>query len=212
MSVGALGLWLDNIPLMLTGVFLMSTHSAIFGPTKYGMLPELLPEKKLSWGNGMFGTGHLFRRHHRHDSGRLALETFSAQRQIWSGVILIALAVVGLSLCLGITPRCPPPTRHKRFRANFLGDFWSQLTAIRRDRVLFLGVARQHLLLLPRDAAAIDCDLSTARTFCISTTGTSSYLQGAHARRRRRWAVWRPGYLSGGKIEYGLIPLGAMAA
>ena len=57
MSVASVGLWLDNIPLMLAGIFLMSTHSAIFGPTKYGMLPELLPEKKLSWGNGLFGLG-----------------------------------------------------------------------------------------------------------------------------------------------------------
>ena len=39
-------------------VFLMGVHSAIFGPSKYGLLPELLPEKKLSWGNGVleFGT------------------------------------------------------------------------------------------------------------------------------------------------------------
>src|SRR5271170_1614118 len=39
-------------------VFLMGLHSAIFGPSKYGLLPELLAEKKLSWGNGIleFGT------------------------------------------------------------------------------------------------------------------------------------------------------------
>src|ERR1700675_947662 len=34
-------------------LFLMSTLGAIFGPTKYGLLPELLPESKLSWGNGI---------------------------------------------------------------------------------------------------------------------------------------------------------------
>src|ERR1019366_1756553 len=57
MSLALLGLWRHDIPLLLAGIFLMSTHSAIFGPTKYGMLPELLPEKKLSWGNGVFGLG-----------------------------------------------------------------------------------------------------------------------------------------------------------
>src|ERR1035441_10404211 len=101
MSVAAFGLWLDNIPLMLAGIFLMSMHSAIFGPTKYGMLPELLPEKKLSWGNGIFGlgtfsaaiTGTIF-------AGMLS-DVFG-KRQIFSGVVLIALALVGLSLCLGI--------------------------------------------------------------------------------------------------------------
>jgi acyl-[acyl-carrier-protein]-phospholipid O-acyltransferase / long-chain-fatty-acid--[acyl-carrier-protein] ligase len=34
-------------------LFLMSTLGALFGPTKYGLLPELLPESKLSWGNGI---------------------------------------------------------------------------------------------------------------------------------------------------------------
>jgi hypothetical protein len=37
---------------LLACVFLMGVHSAIFGPSKYGSLPELLPERKLSWGNG----------------------------------------------------------------------------------------------------------------------------------------------------------------
>ena len=35
----------------------MGTHSAIFGPSKYGLLPELLPEQKLSWGNGVLELG-----------------------------------------------------------------------------------------------------------------------------------------------------------
>src|SRR5271168_2648356 len=39
-------------------VFLMGLHSAIFGPSKYGLLPELLPEKKLSWGNGILEFGN----------------------------------------------------------------------------------------------------------------------------------------------------------
>src|SRR5208283_611614 len=144
MSAAALGLWLNNLPLMLAGIFLMSTHSAIFGPTKYGMLPELLPEKKLSWGNGIFGlgtfsasiTGTIF-------AGWLS-DTFG-KSQIWSGVILIALALAGLSLCLGIR-RLPAADPDKKFRANFLGDFWSQLKEIRRDRVLFLGIVGNTFL------------------------------------------------------------------
>jgi MFS family permease len=45
MSIAMIGLWRHNIPLMLASVFLMSMHSAFFGPSKYGLLPELLPEK-----------------------------------------------------------------------------------------------------------------------------------------------------------------------
>src|SRR6267142_586654 len=51
------GLWTMNKHLLLASVFLMGTHSAFFGPSKYGSLPELLPERKLSWGNGILELG-----------------------------------------------------------------------------------------------------------------------------------------------------------
>ncbi|HVV00352.1 MAG TPA: MFS transporter, partial [Verrucomicrobiae bacterium] len=44
-------------PILLAGIFLMGTHSAFFGPAKYGSLPELLPEHRLSWGNGILELG-----------------------------------------------------------------------------------------------------------------------------------------------------------
>ena len=52
------GLVTGQLYLTIGCVFLMEVHSAFFGPSKYGLLPELLPEKKLSWGNGIleFGT------------------------------------------------------------------------------------------------------------------------------------------------------------
>src|SRR5262249_48380918 len=50
MTFATIGLWLKNLPMGLAAIFLMGVHSAIFGPSKYGLLPELLPEKKLSWG------------------------------------------------------------------------------------------------------------------------------------------------------------------
>ena len=42
---------------MPPAIFLMGLHSAIFGPSKYGLLPELLPERRLSWGNGILELG-----------------------------------------------------------------------------------------------------------------------------------------------------------
>src|SRR5262249_13534236 len=42
-----------DIHLMMAAVFLASTENALFGPSKYGILPELLPPKLLSWGNGV---------------------------------------------------------------------------------------------------------------------------------------------------------------
>src|SRR6201981_451777 len=42
-----------NPYLAYTVIFLASTQAALFGPSKYGLLPELLPPELLSWGNGI---------------------------------------------------------------------------------------------------------------------------------------------------------------
>ena len=34
-------------------LFGLGTHSAFFGPAKMGLVPELLDDRRLSWGNGM---------------------------------------------------------------------------------------------------------------------------------------------------------------
>lgn len=43
----------QNIPLMMSGLFLLALQSAFFGPSKYGILPELMGEKDLSVANGL---------------------------------------------------------------------------------------------------------------------------------------------------------------
>jgi len=53
--IGALAL--RSVPLECAGVFLISMEAALFGPSKYGLLPELLPERRLSWGNGIIELG-----------------------------------------------------------------------------------------------------------------------------------------------------------
>ena len=57
MTLATFALWKHQLPLVMGCVFLMGVHSAIFGPSKYGSLPELLPEKQLSWGNGILELG-----------------------------------------------------------------------------------------------------------------------------------------------------------
>ena len=47
MSIGVLALVLGSVKLLLLVVFLISAQSALFGPSKWGLLPEMLPEKKL---------------------------------------------------------------------------------------------------------------------------------------------------------------------
>ncbi len=204
MSLASFGFWLENIPLMLAGIFLMSTHSAFFGPAKYGMLPELLPEKKLSWGNGIFGLGTFS----AVITGTIFAGTLSdlfGKKQVWSGAVLIALALVGLSLCLGVT-RLPAADPAKKFRVNFLGDFFAQFQAIRRDRVLFLGVLGNAFLWF-LGALLQPTILFYGKDVLRLDDTHASWLQAALVLGIGAGSL-AAGFLSGGKIEYGLVPLG----
>jgi len=204
MSLASLGLWLENVPLMLACIFLMSTHSAFFGPTKYGMLPELLPEKKLSWGNGIFGLGTFA----ASITGQIFAGTLSdmfGQRQVWSGLILLALAVTGLSLCLGVT-RLPAADPRKKFRANFLGDFVAQFRAIRGDRVLFLGLMGNMFLWFLGALLQLVILFYGKDTLHLDDTHVTYLLAGLML--GIGVGSLAAGFLSGGKIEYGLVPLG----
>jgi 1-acyl-sn-glycerol-3-phosphate acyltransferase len=57
MLVGACGFLLSNLPLMFIALFAMGTHSAIFGPVKYSILPQALHDDELVGGNGLVEMG-----------------------------------------------------------------------------------------------------------------------------------------------------------
>src|SRR5438445_7919320 len=48
-----------NLRLVLAAIFLVCTQGALFGPSKYGLLRELLAQDRLSWGNGVLQLGTL---------------------------------------------------------------------------------------------------------------------------------------------------------
>jgi acyl-[acyl-carrier-protein]-phospholipid O-acyltransferase / long-chain-fatty-acid--[acyl-carrier-protein] ligase len=102
MFILMVGLASQQMQILIGCIFLMGTHSAFFGPSKYGSLPELLPEKRLSWGNGMLELGTFM----AIILGTVAagfMATYFRHHHSWSGLILMALAVVGLATSLGIT-------------------------------------------------------------------------------------------------------------
>lgn len=57
MAVTAWGFFVQNIPLLLTCVFLMGLHSTVFGPVKFAYLPQHLTERELTGGNGVVEMG-----------------------------------------------------------------------------------------------------------------------------------------------------------
>ncbi len=54
MGIGLFAFLKFNVAMMFVVLFLMGAHSALFGPAKYGLLPELFMKKQLPKVNGLF--------------------------------------------------------------------------------------------------------------------------------------------------------------
>jgi acyl-[acyl-carrier-protein]-phospholipid O-acyltransferase / long-chain-fatty-acid--[acyl-carrier-protein] ligase len=206
MILAIVGLGLQNLNLEMAAVFLASTQAALFGPSKYGLLPELLPEPKLSWGNGVLELGTFLAGIAGSVSGAFLADHFHG-RQGRSGWIFLGLSLVGLVFSLGIT-KVPAADPTKKFRANPIGDLWAQICVIRQDRVLWLAVLGNTYfwflaMLLTGNILFYGTDV-----LHISSTQTG-FLQAGVAIGIGLGSL-AAGYLSSGKVEYGLIPLGSV--
>jgi acyl-[acyl-carrier-protein]-phospholipid O-acyltransferase/long-chain-fatty-acid--[acyl-carrier-protein] ligase len=205
MILATVALGRQSLNLAYAAIFLASTQAALFGPSKYGLLPELLPKQRLSWGNGLLELGTFL---------ALILSVFSAgvmsdkfHHQAWSGFIFLALSGVGLLCSLGIT-KVPAAAPEKKFVANPLGDLWAQGRLMRNDRVLWLAVLGNTYFWFLATLLLSNILFYGKEVLQINATGTG-LLSVAIALGIGVGSV-AAGYLSGGKVEYGLIPLGSI--
>ena len=51
-AIGLLGIWMQNVPLMLTTVGMLAVISAVFAPVKLAVIPELVADRDLPSANG----------------------------------------------------------------------------------------------------------------------------------------------------------------
>ena len=113
MAFATYAFWVNRLDLAAVALFLVCTQEAIFGPSKYGLLPELLPTSKLSWGNGVIELWTLLAAIGGTLAGGFLAHHFHG-RQEWSGVFLLAMGIIGLLSSLGIT-RVPAADAARRF-------------------------------------------------------------------------------------------------
>jgi acyl-[acyl-carrier-protein]-phospholipid O-acyltransferase/long-chain-fatty-acid--[acyl-carrier-protein] ligase len=187
-------------------IFLASTQAAFFGPAKYGLLPELLPDELLSWGNGILELTTFIAIIAGAVAGPLLAQRFHG-RELYAGLVFGACTLLGLTTSFAIS-RVPAADPSRKFRFNIFGDLIKQVQVVRPDRTLhlavvgntyfwFLGALLQFVIVFyGREVLHID-----------ETHG--GYLQAALA-IGIGLGSYAAGLLSAGKIEYGLIPLGAI--
>ncbi len=182
-------------------LFLMSTIGAIFGPTKYGLLPELLPEAKLSWGNGIIEFGTLLAAIVAALAGGFFAHAFRG-RQVWSGVIFIVLAAVGLVISLGIM-KVPAADPGRKFDWNFAREFLSELRHMRGDRMLLTAVVANTFFWFLGSLLLLNIVLYGADVLFLDETHSSYLLAGLSL--GIGLGSLAAGLVSGKKIQTGMV-------
>lgn len=126
------------LPFILLG--LMGAQSALFGPAKYGIMPELLPKEDLSKGNGVLEMWTMIAIIAGTGLGPVMLAADSGGHRTsltWLGPLwLSVLSFIGLVGAFFI--RKVPTAREKKQKISAsLKEAWS---SIKRDRVLRLAI------------------------------------------------------------------------
>ena len=184
-------------------LFLMATQSAIFGPSKYGILPEIVSHDKISTANGLM-TSFTFL--------AIIFGTFTASFVVditnydffLASIFCTLIALIGLitSLCIEYTP---PSGSLKRFNIRFLYQILSTLNIARGEPsllpaifgsafFLFLG-AYMQLNLIPYAVHVLGLtDIQGGYLFLLTALGIGA-------------GALLAGKISGKVVELGIVPL-----
>ena len=208
MAFAGLALWLTSLPLLLGAIFLMGCHSAIFAPSKYGILPEILPHDKLSWGNGILELLTFLGVILGVVAAGIFSDAFLKEGRAWiAGPILMAIAFVGWLLSRQVTP-VPAADPTCPVRINPVTDLWRQLSIMKQDRDLWRAcwgntgfyfisaLVMMNMVVFCKDILKLtDTQNSMMNVWLAIGIGIGSVVAG---------------YASRGRIEYRLVPLGAL--
>ena len=206
MLLATAGLATHTLGLSLAALTLVASQAALFGPSKYGLLPELLPEKNLSWGNGVIELGTFLAIIFGTVAGAWMGEHFSGH-EVYAGYVLLGLSMIGFVTSLGID-KVHAAAPEKPFRLNIVGDLWVQIGKMRKDRALFLAVLGNTYFWFLGSLLFSTIVIYGPDVLHIGQTKTG-YLNAMLAVGIGIGSM-AAGWLSDNKIEYGLIPLGSI--
>jgi MFS family permease len=193
--------------IVMSCVFLMGTHAAFFAPAKYGAMPEILRPHILSRGNGILESTTFLASIFGTVSGGLLFYQFS-DNPVVIGVILLVLSIIGAAASFLIV-WLPAASPERLFPTNLFKPLIDNLKVMFRSRPLALAMFGIAFFI-----------------FMVAYMRAAMYMHGET--RNPRWdeektslivatvalgvGLGSPlaGYLSGGKIELGLVPLGCL--
>ncbi|MFN4291012.1 MAG: MFS transporter [Permianibacter sp.] len=136
MVIALIGFYYQHLPTLLLALFLMGAQSTLFGPVKYGILPQHLHRDELIAGNGLIEMGTFV---------AILLGQLVAGLFLKDGLILAAaLTMIGVAVAGYLTARAVPaapatdPTL--KINWNFITETGRLLKYAASQRVVFLAV------------------------------------------------------------------------
>ncbi|MBC6626332.1 MFS transporter [Pseudomonas sp.] len=205
MAVGATGFLTNHLELMLLALFAMGTHSALFGPVKYSIMPQALHDDELVGGNGLVEMGTFL---------AILAGTIGAGVMMSSthyapvvAVAIVAVAVLGYLASRSI-PRAAASTPQLRLDWNIFTQSWAtlrmglgQTPAVSRSIVgnsWFWFVGAIYLTQIPAYAKEWLYGDETVVTLILTVFSVGIALGSMLCEK-----------LSGRKVEIGLVPFGS---
>jgi acyl-[acyl-carrier-protein]-phospholipid O-acyltransferase/long-chain-fatty-acid--[acyl-carrier-protein] ligase len=193
--------------LLYAMIMLMCTQSTIFGPSKYGIIPELVRKERLSKANSyLTGLTYLA------IIGGTFIPSLFVDR-IFPGnhgalaMMCVVLAVIGLIASMQIKATAPAASK-RRFTLLFPVDMFKTMRRIKSDRFLFLTVIAAAYFLFLGAFIKLNMLIYGQQMLGLNLV-QSGYLFTVAALGIGVGALMA-GWLSGRNIEFGIVPLGAM--
>lgn len=207
MTLATYSLATNQLELCAACLFLISSQAAIFGPTKYALLPELLPLENLSWGNGIIELTTLLSAIIAALAGGYLVRAFHG-RQLWSGVFFLILSALGLLATLGID-KLHAADPNRRFKWNFAAEFFGEISHMREDRTLFTAVIANTFFWFLGSLLLLNIVLYATDILRVDEIHSSYLLAGLSL--GIGIGSFLAGLASGHKIEYGMVLPGIAA-
>jgi len=138
MVLAAVGFALNSLPFLLFVLFLMGTHSALFGPLKYAILPQALKPEELVGGNALIEAGTFLTILLGTMLGGWLIHSFANGTQYVSATVIV-IAVVGWLASRHI-PNAPATAPDLRLRWNLVALTVSTLGCLRGHRAVLNAV------------------------------------------------------------------------
>lgn len=138
MLLAVAGFWLQSLWMLVGVLFLMGTQSSVFGPVKYGILPQHLREEELVAGNGLVEMGTFLAILLGTVLGGVLVKQGDIGPALVSAAVVV-LAVLGYLAARGI-PKAESVAPDIRLNWNLFTEIGRNLRFTYQNRTVFLSI------------------------------------------------------------------------